>query len=350
MLNKVSIIVPVYNAEKYLEKCLESLLNQTYKNIEIICVNDGSIDKSLELLNLYNKNDNRIVIYTQNNQGQSVARNMGLEKATGDYIMFVDSDDWVDRTIVEIMLEEALKNNADIVMCAYIREYEYKSLRTNVFETDKIVYENNDVHSKILRRLFGPVGRELSRPEKVDAPISPCMQLFKKDIAISARFNDIKQTGSFEDGLYQIDLYNKCKKFIYINQHLYHYRKTNQFSTTTVYKSDMFEKWNRLYDILNQKIIDVNGNYEFIEALNNRIALCFITLCLNEVLSKDSLFKISVRLRKYLKNEYYIKSFKQLKIKNMPFIWKVFFLCSKYKFTFLVTIMAEAMNKLRGKY
>ena len=93
----VSIIVPVFNVEKYLEKCLDSLLNQTYKKIEIICINNGSTDKSGEILKQYSKIDDRIVIITQANQGVSVARNEGIKKAKGNYIMFVDSDDWIDK-------------------------------------------------------------------------------------------------------------------------------------------------------------------------------------------------------------------------------------------------------------
>ena len=93
MMPKVSVIIPVYNVEKYLKQCLDSVVNQTLKDIEIICVNDGSTDNSLEILEEYAQKDNRIIIISQENQGQSVARNIALEKATGEYVGFVDSDD-----------------------------------------------------------------------------------------------------------------------------------------------------------------------------------------------------------------------------------------------------------------
>lgn len=96
MINpKISVIVPVYNSEKYLAECLDSLIYQTYKNLEIICVNDGSTDKSSEILQTYAQKDGRIKVYTEKNSGAAVARNFGLQKATGDYVSFVDSDDWV---------------------------------------------------------------------------------------------------------------------------------------------------------------------------------------------------------------------------------------------------------------
>ena len=112
----VSIIVPVYNGEKYISRCLDSLINQTYSNLEIVLVNDGSIDKSKEILNEYAKTDNRIKIYDQINQGASVARNIGLEKANGKYIMFVDADDYIDSHMVEEMIKN-IKHENTIVFC-----------------------------------------------------------------------------------------------------------------------------------------------------------------------------------------------------------------------------------------
>ena len=92
---KISVIIPVYNVEKYLRECLDSLLNQTFKDIEIICVNDGSTDGSLNILNEYASKDSRFIIINQNNQGLSAARNNGLNVAKGDYVAFLDSDDYI---------------------------------------------------------------------------------------------------------------------------------------------------------------------------------------------------------------------------------------------------------------
>lgn len=111
-----SIIVPVYNVEKYLSKCLDSLVNQTYTNIEIICINDGSSDNSLNILEEYATKDNRIKVITQHNQGVSVARNVGIENATGKYILFVDADDWVERNTCEILAKQLENRNYDLVV------------------------------------------------------------------------------------------------------------------------------------------------------------------------------------------------------------------------------------------
>ena len=118
---KFSIIIPIYNVEKYLPKCLDSLVNQTYTNIEIICVNDGSPDNSLKILEQYAQNDNRIKIINQENQGVSIARNVGINNATGNYILFVDADDWIETNTCDILNKNIEKNNLDLIIFnAYI--------------------------------------------------------------------------------------------------------------------------------------------------------------------------------------------------------------------------------------
>ncbi len=117
----VSIIVPVYNAQLYLEKCVDSLVNQTFRDIEIILVNDGSTDKSLSVCEAFQKKDNRIRIMSQENAGQGAARNRGIRAARGEYIMFVDSDDWVDECIIEKLMDSLLDNDADIAVCNLYR-------------------------------------------------------------------------------------------------------------------------------------------------------------------------------------------------------------------------------------
>ncbi len=124
---KVSVIVPVYNVEKYLVRCLDSIVGQTLKDIEIICVNDGSTDGSLEILKQYAKRDKRIVIVCQDNKGLSGARNTGMAVAVGKYLGFVDSDDWIDAEFYEKLYNTAEKHNADIA-CASV-ERNYKSGR-----------------------------------------------------------------------------------------------------------------------------------------------------------------------------------------------------------------------------
>ncbi|MBQ8784417.1 MAG: glycosyltransferase family 2 protein [Alphaproteobacteria bacterium] len=117
MSHTVTVVIPVYNVEKYLEQCLDSVINQTYKDIEIICINDGSTDNSITILEKYALSDNRIKIISQTNQGISAARNAGIKVATGKYITFLDSDDFLSRDAIEKMVTAIENNYVDFVVC-----------------------------------------------------------------------------------------------------------------------------------------------------------------------------------------------------------------------------------------
>ena len=141
-MKKISVIVPVYNVEKYLETCLNSIINQSYKNLEIIVVNDGSTDSSLEICKKYQKLDNRIILIDQKNKGLSGARNVGILKATGEYIHFIDSDDYIALNYYEKMLEALADTDADIVVGGFY--YEKYAVRDSVRYNFPYCYTNMD--------------------------------------------------------------------------------------------------------------------------------------------------------------------------------------------------------------
>lgn len=138
---KVSVIIPIYNVEKYLAKCLESLVNQSLKELEFICINDGSTDKSLEILNSYAAKDKRFTIISQENLGQGIARNKGIELALGEYIGFVDPDDWVEPQMFETLYTKAKNLDLDIIECNYFDNFgdgrERKKWQTR-YKTEKV--------------------------------------------------------------------------------------------------------------------------------------------------------------------------------------------------------------------
>lgn len=136
---KISVIIPVYNVSLYLSQCLENIIHQTYENLEIICVNDGSTDTSSEILNKYAKKDNRITIISQKNSGQSASRNNGIKKATGDYIHFLDSDDYIPLNYYEKMIKSLGNTDADIVCSGFYFE---KHPRESINFKDSYIYTN----------------------------------------------------------------------------------------------------------------------------------------------------------------------------------------------------------------
>ena len=344
MLDKISVIVPVFNAEEYLQQCLDSLVNQTYKNIEILCINDGSTDDSKSILERYAKEYNNITAINQKNKGVSAARNLGLEKATGDWIMFVDADDWVEINICEILLQEAQKEHVQIVMCTYSKEYRNRYEVVHAFDKSFVL---RDGVRYVHRRIYGPINEETASPAKLDVLVSPWMQLFRRDTVEGVVFPDIRKYGTFEDGLFQIDVYSKCSTFSYIDIPLYHYRKTNNQSITTHYKPELAKKHAALYRELEKQIIDRGYDKEYIEGLNNRIIMGLIGLSMNEAHANDGIWKKAARLRKLVSSKRYKRAFKSFDTSYMSFPWRIFFALLKHQQTHIVALAFSMVVRLK---
>lgn len=213
---KVSVIVPVFNAEKYLGRCLDSILGQTYKNIEVMVVDDGSSDSSKEILERYKKNDSRIIYSSQNHLGPNIARAKAIKKATGDYAIFVDSDDYIVNNAVEVLIEKVKKYHVDAIR--YNAKYS----------------ANNEIVTPILKP--GEPDRILGGDEILSILLttyklnSLCMQLYDmKALKSRKTFNHDIAYG--EDFLVNLDIRQNTKRMLAINDALYYYYG-NPSSTT----------------------------------------------------------------------------------------------------------------------
>lgn len=345
--HKISIIVPVYNVEKYLSKCLDSLIGQTYKNIEIICVNDGSPDSCDEILDNYSKNDNRIRIITKKNEGLSAARNDALKICTGQYVMFVDSDDWIDTDMCEVMYKTVVENQADVCMCCYTKEFGNNSSVESIFGHD-IVLEGEEFREKFYRRLFGLCGEELRNPEKCDSIVSAWMQLFKREIVSDVEFIDTKIIGT-EDLMFQIIAYRNCKKFVYIDKPMYHYLKINQSSLTSLYKPNLYWQREKMFDLIDKVIYEDKLPETYKNALSNRIALNIIGMGLNERYSDKNILKKAEAMKNILKSKRYKEAFRRLDYSYFPVVWRIFFLMCRMRLALPLTIMFYIIEFLRKR-
>lgn len=343
----ISIIIPVYNAEKFLPYCLDSLSKQTMNEIEIICINDGSKDRSLEVLLEYASHDKRIMVFDQPNCGVSVARNNALKHVRSKYYMFVDSDDWLDRDTCKVAYDYAFQNDADCLMFSYTKEFEKYSIVNHIFNQDFFILENDDVKKNFYRRLFGPIGKELSRPQDLDIIVTPCMQLFRTEKFAKIPFVDINEVGTFEDGLYQMNVYKECSRFVYIDKPYYHYRKTNEFSITTRYKADLVEKFQHLWSVIDEYIVKFHLGIEYKEALRNRVAISMVGLGLNEIKNYRGLLQTSIWGGKLLSISRIKESVELLDISCMPLPWKVFFYLCKKRLTIPLAAMLYLMEYMR---
>lgn len=204
---KISVIIPVYNSEKYLSRCLESVINQTLEDIEIICINDGSNDNSLAILENYAKKDTRIKLINQKeNKGQSIARNAGIKISKGKYISFIDSDDFVDKNFLYALYEACINNNAQIAACSIKRENESKS-ETLIHYTKTEIIE--DVSEKF---------------KKANLP-KCCFSVNKLYLKEALLKNNIlfREDFLYEDMIFTPRVLLKFQKFAVVDNVYYHY-------------------------------------------------------------------------------------------------------------------------------
>ncbi len=204
----ISVIIPVYKTEEYLPRCLDSILNNTYKNLEIICVNDGSPDNSLQVLNNYAAKDERIKIIDQINSGVSVARNNALDIAQGEYIAFIDSDDWVHSQYFEILLNSLQSNQADMSVC------KFKICKSETDAKYNLYGNVNSVKCKIYDDKYRING---------DDRVNVWRTLYKSDIVKPFRFQ--KNMKLCEDVLFNVEVIFKSEisAIVIVNEPLYFY-------------------------------------------------------------------------------------------------------------------------------
>lgn len=240
MNEKITVIVPVYNVEHYLNKCLDSLINQTYKNLEIIVINDGSTDNSGKICQEYAQKDNRIIYIEKENGGQSEARNMGLDRMTGSYVTFVDSDDWVEPDYVEVLYNKLIEYQADIAVGNYYSYNEQEGIfYFHIFGDSyyEKVYDNVSIFENLYE----------SQEMKSFSLISVWGKLYRVDLVKHLRF-DIGKLG--EDGYLNQKIYLLAEKTIYLNKGLYAYRQ-REGSSSRIWT----EKWmHALVDAMSERI------------------------------------------------------------------------------------------------
>ncbi len=246
----ISIIVPIYNAEKYLNKCIDSLINQTKKELEFILVNDGSTDKTEEIIKSYK--DKRIKYFKNKNQGIGKTRNFGLEKATGKYIMFLDSDDYFRKDACELLYKNAEKNQADLVICDFYKIYD------------------SGIEEKIKLLSFKPTTLKKTPSLINEINLAPWNKLYKKELITKNKIKFVENL-KYEDAPFVIEAFSKAGKIIKVDEYLNYYLIHGNSETTVRDK--------RCFDIL--KIIDLirksTKNEAYLQEEINKLTVRIIT-------------------------------------------------------------------------
>jgi glycosyltransferase EpsH len=286
---KVSVIVPVYNVELYLNQCLESLLGQTLRDIEVIAVDDGSSDSSSEILHFTASRDERLKVVRVKNGGVSRARNVGIEAAAGEYVGFVDADDWAEPGMYAEMAGLADANGLDICICDFLWEYPGKRpVPGNLDLPRGAVLSRELVEEKLIKgtlynATFGSVWKALVRRD----------MLVREGI----RFNE--KLDIMEDGMFNLHMYFHAGKVMYTRRYLYHYRQLMQSGLTRKYRSNLMELMQVVSDTVNSFMAEhdllfseFQPSYEF--GVCFMAAYCLMNICnrRNKASAKDKIMDI----------------------------------------------------------
>ena len=245
-MKKVSFVVPVYNVEKYLEKCIQSILNQSYSNLELILVNDGSPDDSQRIIEKYKKIDKRIISIKKKNEGVSAARNDGIEIATGDYILFVDSDDYIEKNYAEYLIELIENNDSDMAL-----SYNYFDDCGFLPKEDEIVKIINSKEASI-ELYLGKTG------------VAVWNKIYKKSLLDKYRIRFNEKFWFAEGMTFNLQYFQKCKNIVCGNKKVYH----QIYNYSSAVRKFNLESWKCGMTAMKYQLQFINNEKEVINAWN----------------------------------------------------------------------------------
>ena len=314
----VSIIVPVYNVEKYLRKCLDSIISQTYKNIEVIIINDGSTDNCENICKEYESKDKRIKLISQNNKGVSAARNLAIKNIAGEYIYFVDSDDYIEVDTIHKMVDIIVKTGSDIVCCNYYIEQVTGEKKIGIYNCPKKMKKNEYIDNLLSNN-----------------SISGFLwnKLYKKDFFIESNIRFDEDIKIMEDLLLNLKLSKSIEKVSFIEFPLYHYV---QRPNSALNSKNIIKMKSSLNSYL--KIIELLNSYEK-NAIANKYKITFI-IDYSIVKMYSKTFKsdeLEATVKNYIKQGIFkTKGNLKIKIKGVityyfPFMYKLFKLIKEKK-------------------
>lgn len=308
--NFLSIIIPIYNAEKYLSECLESISQlPAIDNYEIILVNDGSTDESEKICKAYEHNDSRIKYIRQDNKGVSSARNYGIKKSKGNYIMFIDADDFIENKTLKNILENLNDIHIDLVM---LKAFKYYS------DSSKIPIDGDILIDSSIEFL-----ETISRLSKF--PGSACSKIINKEIIVKNNIKFSEDLLNFEDIDFMINIYLNCRKFKALNEPFYYYRQNSEMSASKNLKKRNFDSMiNVIEKNAKRKVKSQKDFYK-----NSFLSYEYVVILLNYSMLS---LKDKKNSKKILEYKWILGFTKNKKIKLIYFFSKIFGI----KFTSLV--------------
>ena len=274
--NLVSVIVPIYNVERQLNRCISSIVNQRYSDLEIILIDDGSPDRCGEMCDMWERNDKRIIVVHKENAGLGMARNTGLDIAKGEYVVFIDSDDYVTEDYVESLMIAMKKNRAELVVGSFFRVFSDDKVISSSVVDKQCVVEKNEIFRDVLLPVLGA-----SADNRCDVEREMCVwrNMYKREIIerLGLRFVSEREFVS-EDIIFNMLYFININRAVLIPECIYYY-SDNQGSLTNTYREDRFEK----YCMLLKRQINILSEYNLLEASKERVYRTFIMKTKNSV-------------------------------------------------------------------
>lgn len=331
-MKKVSIIVPVYNAERYLEECIKSLINQSYKNIEIILVNDGSTDSSEDIIKSFLKVNNNIIYVSQENSGPSATRNKGLEYASGEYIMFVDSDDYAAVNLCERLLSK----DSDLVMCKSYKFSNSPKFETTDFSSLTHLTRVSDIGSIEFEKLY-----------KNTQFNPPFCKLYKKHL-ITTLFKEDLDLG--EDIIFNFEYLKNCQTISYIDEALYYYRIGNNSSLSNKFDEERIKKVYTVYKETEMLCTEIFGDNLNIDLLKSNF-LREACICIKKMIVSNDYNLIEKRrtIECYLET-YRLEEFLTSDWKNEKLNFRLFFFLLSKKIVFITILFTLGLQNISEVY
>ena len=343
-MSKISIIVPIYNSEQYLKRCIDSILKQTFTCFELLLIDDGSTDNSRQICDEYACIDDRVRVVSQENKGAGAARNCGIGISTGDFIGFVDSDDWIESDMYENMMKVAEANNCDVVMCDCVKDSGNKqSIYTHNIRPG--YYSEGQLRSEYYSHLLIMENIELP------ATISNCLMLYRiRDNGVHYPTETIRYLEGIrhsEDLLFGAEIMLNSKSFYYMKGCCYYHYCMHDNSISHTFKSDKWDNYVSLYRATKERI-HIAG-FDFSEQID-KMLLYFLFNAAGDIQHCASLSDKLDKMKNMLNSDETKQMFRRVSILGLPVTSKlrISTLFYKYKCIYILIIIRDIYKKIRS--
>lgn len=336
-----SVIVPIYKIpDEYLKKCIDSILNQSFTNFEVILIDDESPDNCGQICDEYSKKHKNIKVIHQRNQGVSVARNNGVKHSSGEWIVFVDADDWIEENYLECFYKMINKEEADIYISSCFINYPKSEVINPFFKEDELVFKGINKDRAILQFLCNKIYKDNAGTADVGAPWA---KIYSRKFLLDKNLIFNPELLRMQDNIFNLYAFEYAEKIFYKNEPLYHYRKS-EFSGFNRYNPNIIKYYEKVFVIIQNFIYEFNKSNTFEEALKIKIINSFyvyLKLYYYHSDNKEDLSIINKKIKRKLNEKMYKNALESPNYNYMDGKEKIFSKCLKMNFTMGLRILMK---------